>query len=671
MKRAQLDKAVISFRIGTEQWIPEKRFNELLKLFDKYHGVTDEITFFTSVNHPPLPLEVVRARAELLSERMSVVRKAGYSTGINILGSIGHHNENLPHSLSGPYTPMTDLNGDTCSGSFCPNGEAMRGYVRQLYGIISSANPDYIWIDDDVRFYGHLPITETCFCDTCLGIFEQEQGQEYTRQSLRAAFGSGSVQSKLAVRKAWLVHNRNTIARLFQLIAHTVHGIRPDMPLGFMTGERFVEGYDFDTWAQILSGPEGAEVRWRPGGGFYADERMKELVGKSHEIGRQISFLPDSVVSIQSEIENFPYQRLKKAAHTTALEAASHIAAGCTGAAFNVLSMYDEPLEEYEPLIEKLCRARPFFDLLVRELGGARPLGIHTGWNKDSFAANQIDGPNWFAGEIWKIGGSHGDELFEIGLPPSYGSTESCVTVLSGDRVLALEEPEIVAALSSGVYMDAQALTHLNEMGYEELTGFRVERWVDEDCIEALVDHPLNAGSVGRRRDCRQSFWRCPAGILTPASDSAQILARVVDYAEDEVAPCCMGVFENALGGRICAAGYSPWVFLQNLSKSTQIKSVIRWLSKDQLPAYVSSFHKITLWAREPEKGRLALVAVNASLDVAEHVTLSLRTDGKEVRVFDQHGGKTKVSSSETTHPYTRFVLPAIPAWEMRLIVAG
>jgi hypothetical protein len=380
---SKIKKASISFRIGTEQWMPEKRFQELLNLFEKYEGVTDGITFFTSETHPPLPLEVIRERADLLAKRMSAVRKMGYQTGINILATIGHHNENLPHSLSGEYTPMTDIEGHVCLGSFCPNDEPMRGYVRQLYEIIASADPDYIWIDDDVRLLGHLPIKETCFCDNCLRIFEQEYGVKYTRTSLEAAFSSGPVEKKLQVRRTWLQHNRNTVARLLELIEKIVHGLKPGMPLGFMTGERFFEGYDFDKWAEILSGSGRAEVRWRPGGGFYADDCMKGLIGKSHAIGRQASLLPDGVVSIQSEIENFPYQRLRKAAHTTAIEAASHIAAGCTGAAFNVLSMYDEPLGEYEPLMSTLCRTRPFFDLLVHELGRAKPKGIYTGWNKD------------------------------------------------------------------------------------------------------------------------------------------------------------------------------------------------------------------------------------------------------------------------------------------------
>ncbi|MCK5733207.1 MAG: hypothetical protein KAI38_03415, partial [Candidatus Latescibacteria bacterium] len=71
--KSEIRKASISFRIGTEQWMPEKRFQELLELFEKYKGVTDEITFFTSETHPPLPLEVIEERAELLAKRMSEV----------------------------------------------------------------------------------------------------------------------------------------------------------------------------------------------------------------------------------------------------------------------------------------------------------------------------------------------------------------------------------------------------------------------------------------------------------------------------------------------------------------------------------------------------------------------------------------------------------------------
>ncbi len=670
----ELKRAFISFRIAVQQWMPEKRFQALLALFEKYKGVTDEITFFTSETHPPLPLDVIKERVELLAKRMMSVRQMGYRTGINVLATIGHHEENLPNSLSGDYTRMTDMDGNTCLGSFCPNEERVRSYVEKLYRLVAQANPDYIRIDDDVRLAGHRPVGFGCFCDKCLSIFAEECGIKYTRETLKCALNTGSVAEKLKVRKTWLAHNRNTIARLFELIERTVHGVKPGLPLGFMTGDRFFEGYDFDTWAEILSGPGKAEVRWRPGGGFYWDDTLKELAGKSHDVGRQVSVLPQHVVSIQSEIENFPYQRLQKSAHTTALETASHIAAGCTGAAFNVLSFYDEPLGEYEPLVAKLHQARPFFDLLVRELGRTEPKGIYTGWTKDSFVANNIGAGEW-CGEEWektqwgKIQGSYAYEILEIGVPASYSPAFASVTALSGDNVLALNHEEIIEALSAGVYMDAQALSRLNEMGYGKLTGFGVEGFVEKDATEEFVNHPLNVTFTGRRRDGRQSFWECPAAILTPLNEKSEILARMVDYGGKEITPCCMGVFENQLGGRICVAGYYPWKFVQNLAKSTQIKSLMRWLSRDTLPGYVASFHKINIWIREPQKGGLAAVMTNSCLDAARNVTLMLLTASEEIDVFDMRCTEARIRACGTDGPYRKFILPAIGAWEMVLAV--
>jgi hypothetical protein len=425
-------RAFISFRIGVLLWMSESQFRELLAMFDKYPGVTDELTFFTSATHAPLPLEEIQRRAQILKERMLLARRSGYRAGINVLATIGHHNENLAHSLSGDYTRVTDIDGNICQGSFCPNDPRVQEYVRQVYLAVASAEPDYIWIDDDVRLAGHMPVTLTCFCEHCLAIFEKECGVKYTRPALKAAFGSGPLESRLALRKAWLQHNRNTIARLLRLIEQTVHSVKPGMPLGFVTGDRFYEGYDFDGGAEVLAGPGKAEVRWRPGGGFYEDNWMPGLAGKSHAIGRQVSLLPPQVVSIQSEIENFPYQRLKQAAHTTVLEAASHMAAGCTGAAFNVLTQNDEPLDEFEPLVARIHQMRPFFDLLAVHLGRKPLVGIYPAWNKDTAAACDLPGGNWFAFDQLLSNSMH---MFEIGLPIAYapqgGRLHCCPTTTS------------------------------------------------------------------------------------------------------------------------------------------------------------------------------------------------------------------------------------------------
>jgi hypothetical protein len=58
---AGIKKASICFRIAVPQWESDKRFGELVKLFDRHKGVTDEITFFHSETHSPIPGSVIRS----------------------------------------------------------------------------------------------------------------------------------------------------------------------------------------------------------------------------------------------------------------------------------------------------------------------------------------------------------------------------------------------------------------------------------------------------------------------------------------------------------------------------------------------------------------------------------------------------------------------------------
>ncbi len=665
---AASERASIAFRISPPQWMPDGRYRELLDLFERHKGVTDEITFFTSFTHPNLPVEEMSRRCKLLAQRIAEAKALGYRSGINVLSTMGHHEENLPNSLSGEFTPVTDIAGNVSRGSLCPNDPRLQHYVRQIYKDVAAANPDYIWVDDDVRLMGHMPVGLTCFCDHCLALFAEESSTNYTRSSLRAALTTGKPEDCAALRKAWLAHNRATIARLLGLIEQTVHAAKPGLPLGFMTGDRFFEGYDFDQWAKVLAGPEGAPVYWRPGGGFYEDSSPGGLVGKSHDIGRQIAFLPPSVLSIQSEIENFPYQRLKKSAHITAVEAATHLAAGCTGAAFNVLSGNDEPLDEFEPLVARLRQMRPFYDLLARHLGRARPIGLFTYWNKDQAAAGDfISNPGWGLGHL-----NQGSQVLEMGLPAAYHQRGALVTLLFPQSVAAMSREEIRDVLAGGVYADVETLNILNEMGFQELTGMSAGQSHPVDCIEEFAPHPINGSFARRQRDCRQSFYRVSGFVgyhLKKQDPGVETLARLVDYGGKEISPCSLAVFENKLGGRICVSGYYPWDHLHSLSKNSQMKAIMRWLSRDRLPAYVASYHKVNLWARETGDGTFAVGLLNASFDAASGLELAVATTAEEAHVFDMEAQKQIVRAVRADGPYRRFVLPAVEPWAVRLVV--
>ena len=657
---APMERSCISFRISGSVWEDAQRFGELLDLFDKYPGVTDEITFFTESTHTPPVTEVFEKRLAVMKTRINESKKRGYKSGINILCTIGHHPESLETMIGPEYPRCMTMDGKTAQGTLCMNTPIFRERVRHIYTLMAEANPDYIWIDDDVRF-GHWinaagEAGTLCFCDTCLSILSEKFGETVTREKLAAQMDDPAVRRKI------LDFNSDSINALFALIEETVHAVKPTIALGFMTGERYAEGYDFTRWAETLAGKDHAPVWWRPGGGFYAQDDINGMTRKSHDIGRQIALLPSSVRVIESEIENFPYAPLQKSRHITALEAASHIAAGCTGAAFNVVTMNHEPLDDYEPLIAELARWRPFYDTLVSHLGRKPIVGVFPIWKRTDYANPQGNPISWLFPPI-----------ADIGIPISYAQGDSPVVIPASGYLKAIDKDEARSILACGVYTDVWGVSTFNDpqnLDMLPLTGIEFGSEHAVDSIEVYSNDTINGEFAGIDRDQRQSFWRDRAYGLHLTDPKARSLAKLVDYTQETTAETSMAVFENELGGRVAVAGYHPWNYFQSRPKATQMKRLMRWLSNDRLCGWVDSFERGNLWVRADANGApCACVFLNATYDDASKPALMLRTESETATVYRRDSEPVRVSAIGTDGPYRRFELPTVGAWEMALVV--
>ena len=270
--------ASISFRIGHNIWSDDAHFNQLLELFDKYPNATDEFTFFTQGTHAPITDEELERRCLHLKKRIAETHAHGYRAGINILCTIGQHPEDLPHSIGPEFPRAQTIDGTIAQATLCPNNDMFRKRIRRIYKAMADAGPDYIWIDDDVRTGHMLDSSGTpgslCYCDNCMKILAQKFDKEITREYLKENFDAPETLAKIRE------FTSDSYNQLFSLIEETVHQVNPDLPIGFMTGERYDEGYDFARWAKTLAGPNGdREVYWRPGGGFYDQSSMSALFG--------------------------------------------------------------------------------------------------------------------------------------------------------------------------------------------------------------------------------------------------------------------------------------------------------------------------------------------------------------------------------------------------------
>lgn len=662
--------AHISLRIGTPLWSHPDRLEELLAMTADYRDTVTEVAFFTGFTHPPLPLDVIEARAALLAEIMPRFRAVGVSAGINHLSTLGHLDENLANSLNEPWQHLVDISGEVSRSCYCPSDPQVQEYHRRSYAALAAARPAFIWVDDDVRMESHPPnIQFACFCPRCLARFAGETGRAWTREALAAAFNAGPRNERLALRRRWIAHNAAVIGDLLALIRDAVDTVDPAISLGLMTGECPYSGMDYPGWAAMLAGKQDIAVKWRPGGGFYTDDWPLGALGKAHSVGRQVGLLPDAVTEVQYEHENFPYHRLRKSVRLFTAEIASAIGAGCTGVALNILSAVPTPLEEeYRPLFEAVAAQQPFLDAAVAQFGRSACEGVWAACTPDYFASMQTDG-EWGNASLWGGGLGAVNELAEIGLPLAYTPGGAQVAVVSGDVALAFDREAWLRLLAGGVLLDVSALARLHELGLGDYAGFAPAGQQLPDTIELFTDDPINGRFAGWQRDCRPSFYQEMTYFLQPIAPEARVISRCIDFTPTELG-ITGGAYENTLGGRVAVMGYYPWRSLGTLGKTSQMKALLRWLSHDSLPAYIASFARVSLWCRRDADGLPAILALNTSMDDLEDVRLAIRDVGDCLWAWDSPYADAGVTRIATDGPYGIYALNALPAWGAAVIKA-
>ena len=639
------------------------RFLELMDILKEYPCGINEIALFTNYVHAPFTLAEGKRRADIIKERLGIIRANGLKAGINHLTTIGHHEEDLPYSLGDKYQYMVGEKGDVCRGSYCMNDTGyLNEYVAPLYRILAETEPDFILIDDDIR-YGHMPIGAGCFCDICMNKFNKENGFNFTREGLVKELNSGDIN----LRRLWLNKQSGAIENILKLIGDTVRSVNENITLGFMTGERYIEGYKFDKWAEALSDGGKYEIMWRPGGGAYTDYKFDDIVEKAEQTGRQNAFLPSFVTESHYEIESFPYQIVKKTPTSTALEAAWAMTSGCTGAAFNILPWESkEPLSVIKPHFKAINKLMPLYKLLSEKTAGKKSVGITTAWKQDV----QIAVPEGGFANAW--GGMYSDfakELFDLGLPEAYCPDNSDLTLMKGECGKCFSDSELTKLLSKGVLMDAGALEYLESRGLTYLTGFKKGKNIPVDAIESYCEHPLNEGIIGGRRNCRQAFNVGDSFEIIPVNEKAESVCKLIDYHGETLAECSLGIFENDKGGKIAAAGYYPFSWISDYNKFTQLKKLIRYLSGNAVPSYVESFIRVRNHSFI-DGNKVTVALLNHTNENYEDVIIAVKGDKEKALVCSQDGKYYEAGKESFDGSYSFFKIKRLPPYEITLIEA-
>jgi len=626
----------LSWRIGFPNSESDEAFVRLLSLLDDHPTVVDEVALFETVTHHLyVPLDILAERAKLLGRRVQALWGMGIpSVGINVLTTIGHLNEAWDTMPALPFQPMIGHDGSVSKGCACPNTPEFREYVRAKYTLFAEAEPDFIWVDDDLRMHHH-GVTFGCFCPTCLTLFAQASGATHTRESLVHALND---PTQGALRCAWVEQNVRTLESLLSDVREAIRAVGPRIKTGLMTagpGWTTYSGQAFGRWFPALGATKA-----RPGGGFYSDANRLEAVGKAFEVGRQRASLPATVTDCQYELENFPYQTLRKSVGSVANECLLALAVGHNGIAFNALGMWGGSLDDYRPLLRRVAELRPMWEAAAEWAGGLPTEGLWPAWSRQLMARRQVrPGEDWFAHDrLYDTTRPY--VLAELGVPLST-DRPGCGTILSGRVAEAFDDGELRTILTGGVLMDTAALDVLTSRGLDHLAGVRVARRIDNGAMERFTGDPLNGPHTGEVRDARIEFWgdaRGMADTLEPLGPNVRFLAGIEDYFRRPVGPC-MTAYENELGGRVAVMGYAPWMFIHSTAKREQLLNVADWVTAKTLPVRIEETVPLIPFVRmSRDRERGMVVLLNAGLDRIPRATIELRTPRVPVHILTPKG---------------------------------
>ncbi len=634
----------------------DERFQELLQVLVRNCAGFDDMALFTIYTHSPASLKTISERAQIMPERFEALRKCGFGVGINFLCAVGFFPENMPDIPDG-IPPFLYPSGEAARGRFCHNTESYRNYFREALEILAKTGPEFIWLDDDNRGF--------CCCELCIADFNRYNGSSWTLEDLRNACDDPDSGKALAVRRQFLKHSSQSLARHYEFAASIVHGIDSSIVMGGMNVMRDAwDDFDYSLWQKALGAPDGTPVRWRPGGGTWTERIPDELLTyKGPFFGLNAAWMPDWLTDRRSEVENFPYQGLKKSSLATALEGCIYNACGMTGTTWNVLDD-DEDISVQEPLLRTLAEVRPFLDAQVKVGGVEKPRGIWNGWIRGIGALYGFgEDDSWVKHSVMKIPNPHAGDLFSAGLPPAYCLESAEAVILLGNIVQILDDATILQILSKGLYCDVPALRLLTERGYAKYLGFMVGKQFSADMRERLLSHPLNGSAAGHCRNARQAFsWHEECWELVPSAEGAETLTELVNYQNLVCASCGMGIFCNELGGRVAVSGYFANTQLHYSYKLHQMKNLFNFLSGKTLTAWVESFHRVSLWVRQN-----AITLVNTSLEPAQNVILRVRGENTEAELLCMDGNCIPVSGLIQQDGTVRFILPRLESFHAYL----
>lgn len=632
---------MIRLRIGHEE--PEI-WNRLFPVLKKNRECCDEVWFSTGIGIPPL--EEHRRMSALMAQHAKELREVGIIPSLQFQATLGHSDRITAEAGAEGKTwgSYVGIHGEQCRYINCPRQPAFLEYMRGMAEIYAQWHPGSVWIDDDLRINNHSPASAPggCCCPHCLELFAEEEGRNYSREEIEAAWAAGN-----ELKQRWEAFQIRSLTAVAETIVRTTLEISPETRFGLQHCRELFRNHILP----VLKEASGKRAGSRPGGGAYSDRHPYYIIEKGTMVSQQLHAQPgyDTLGQVCPEIESCPRTFTCKTSQGHRLESLLYLAMGMDSLSYFIMDpLYETPEWYGSELLEPLAKEAPCYREYIRHNEGTLPAGVGLGAPMNPMF-NTIE--------------EQGLPL--VGIPfAGYSPYAHCrqVTAIAAEK---LTDDELRTVLRGNVLLEGAAVKVITERGLNHLIGGITASPLEESTFEYYTDDPVCQGL-----NCPRNFaFACARFTFDiPEGTFCRILSRCRNVQSKDYGTAAV-LLERPDGTRAAMIGYGGFdtTFIST-SRVRFLNRVADWCAHEKLPAMTKDPVQCLLVPRVTPEGILRSVCItNVTIGRQKPFVLRLRTIPEEVREAEwQVPSEVPVKLSVRHNgPEAEVIIPEIAAWNI------
>lgn len=344
-------RPVMMLRLRPTNTESDQAWHDTYSIIRDNPGCCDEVWFSTGMGY--LPQQWHADKVKRMSRAMDELDDIGIRSSLQFQMSIGHGdkfgvgNEDLFAEKT--WTGWTGSTGVECRFCSCPRHPEFLEHVRMMARMYASLKPEYIWVDDDLRYDNHKPASVGshigCWCDACIGSFSSLCGRSWSRETLSAALENDS-----ELYEKWHSFCVESLCGIAAAISEEVHRVSPETKMAFQgKKEDFVVPHVKEI-LEVMHEKTGLPVGYRPGTGARFDmEGASGQIVKSMASARFIKLIgnPSYVDIWCPEIETWPRVYGSRTGQGVLVEAFTALAYGLNSVSMFIMAADMEAPELY------------------------------------------------------------------------------------------------------------------------------------------------------------------------------------------------------------------------------------------------------------------------------------------------------------------------------------